>query len=316
MKNVVVTGASSMLGASLINRLLQSDEIKSIYAIVQDKCSKKIARIKRDDHIHIIECGIADYSKLAQMINEKVDVFYHMAWPRTSTYEEDTNDILVKCDALYGVIESVRIAKALGCDKYICAGSQAEYGVPVDGYYTEEMICEPIRIDGIARLTAYKLAERAAKNLNIKFVWMRVFSVYGVNDRDNSMISSTIQKLISGEHCSFTKLEQTWDYLNYRDAAEAFFLVGEKEIESHVYNLANGSSRPLYEYVEIIKKIVAPDALLGIGELPYPKNPIMKMDVDVSKLQHDTGWMPQISFEQGIREIYDSVILNNHRKRG
>lgn len=311
MKKVIITGATSMLGAALVERLLKSDEIEKIYTVVRPysgdkKVAAKRARIPSDSRITIIDCDINDYIKLPDLINDDCDTFYHMAWPRTATYEENIEDMLSKCDSVKYVIEAVDAASKLGCRKFIGAGSQSEYGIPSDGNYSTHQECKPVRADGVFHLAAGQAARMASELLGLKCIWMRIFSVYGINDRPNSMISVTIDKLIKGEHCSFTKSEQNWDYVYADDVAEAFYLVGEKINEHRIYNMAYGKSSQLRNYIEIIRTVVAPKALLGIGELEYPDNAIMNMNVDVSDLIQETGWRPQVDFETGIRRIYES----------
>lgn len=309
MRNVVVTGASSMLGAALIQELIKSDSVKKIYAVVREQESgKKNVRVNRipfDEKISILEVDFLSYDKLVSLISEKCDVFYHFAWPRTLTYDENVSDIINKCDAVKSVVMAANTAKDLGCTKFIGAGSQAEYGIPANGYYKTDMDCHPLRVDGITHYMAYELIRKLCDDIGIKYIWARIFSLYGIKDRNNSMIMNTIDKLMKGEHCSFTKAEQTWDYLNVDDAARAFRLLGEKVEKSSVYNIASGISKPLREYIETIRDVVDEDAELGFGEIDYPQNPIMKMEVDISELVRDIGWKPNISFEDGIREIYD-----------
>lgn len=310
MKKVIVTGAASQLGAALIDRLIRASEINKIYAVVRTSKNENAAlrrmRIKQSYKVHILECDMDKYSLLPEMINDDCDTFYHMAWPRTATYDESMEDMLDKCDAVKGVLEALEAAKNIGCNKFIGAGSQSEYGIVGDGNYSIKTECRPVRADGIFHLAACEAGRILANISGISFIWMRIFSIYGINDRNNSMISSTIDKLMKGEHCAFTQSVQKWDYLYSDDAAEAFYLVGSKVCGSRIYNLASGEERELREYIEIIRDIVSPDAFLGIGELKYPSNPIMNMKVDISELKNDADWRPKVDFETGIRYIYEN----------
>lgn len=312
MRKIVVTGATSMLGSALIRRLLKSPGVERIHAVIRPVKAlgpvDKRQRLPISDRISIVECDLKDYNKLPLLINDSCDVFYHMAWPRTATYEETIDDTLLKCDAMKGVVEAVGVAHALKCTTFVGAGSQSEYGVPTDGVYSVNMPCNPVRIDGMLHLSAGQIGRTLAEGYGMIFVWMRIFSVYGTNDRKNSMISSTIDKLVSGEHCAFTESEQTWDYVYEDDVADAFYLVGEKAKCSQVYNMASGVSYPLKDYITSLRDIVAPQETLGFGEIPYPPNPIMKMEVDVSNLKKDTGWSPSTTFEKGIQRIFEAKL--------
>lgn len=133
---------------------------------------------------------------------------------------------------------------------------------------------------------------------------MRIFSAYGIYDRMNSMIMSTIEKLMAGERCSFTPAEQEWDYCHSTDIARAFYLAG-KVSGSHIYCVGSGKPKKLKEYIQVMRDIVNPGAELGIGELPYPHNPVMRLCADISTLERDTGWKPTITFEEGVSQIFE-----------
>ena len=56
----------------------------------------------------------------------------------------------------------------------------------------------------------------------------------------------------------------------------------------------------LKEYIEKIRDAVSPNAALGLGEIPYAKNQVMYLCADISDLQKDTGFVPVVSFDEGI----------------
>lgn len=267
-------------------------------------------RLVDDPRIQVISCECSNYSTLEQLISEKCDVFYHLAWPRTATYQEYYDDIIEKCKNIRVELEAVNVASKLGCSKFVGAGSQSEYGIVASGIMGVDTPCNPVRADGVLHWAAGRLAMIVSNDLGMDCIWMRIFSVYGKYDRDNSMINSTISKLLAGKHCSFTKAEQIWDFLAADDIGEAFYLVGERSRGSHVYCVGSGEAKPLREYIETIRDIVNPKANLGFGELEYPKNVIINLCADISEIQKDIGWCPRTKFKDGIREIYEYMMEN------
>ncbi len=87
MKKIVITGATSMIGVALINAALQDKSMQRIYAVVRPNTGK-LGRIPNDLRIKIIPCDIDSYESLPSLVSDTCDVFYHLAWPRTATYEE------------------------------------------------------------------------------------------------------------------------------------------------------------------------------------------------------------------------------------
>jgi len=292
-----------MVGAALIRRALHSDETESIYAVVRP-VSRNIYRIPTDDRVHLIECPMERFGELAGLIHEKCDTFYHLAWPRTATYQESLEDLRNKSDCIAYEITAVEQAVSLGCSRFIGAGSQSEYGI-VQGKMSPTLPCNPVRADGVIHLAAGRLAEIAAMKAGIVCIWMRIFSVYGRYDRKNSLVSSTIDKLMRGQHCSFTPSEQIWDYLYEEDIGNAFYLAGKNIKKSGVYCVGSGDERKLGEYLMDIRDVVNPSAELGIGEIPYPTDPVMYLSADIRALSRDTGWVPHIKFKDGIRRILE-----------
>lgn len=303
---IVVTGATSMVGLALIRCYLQKESNICIFAIIREKTNKRNL-LPIDDRLHIVECNIDNYRDLESRI-PKCDIFYHFAWPRTLTYQENADDVISKSKNVVYLLEAMQLAKSIGCRKFIGAGTQAEYGMITDDVFSPDTMCNPVRADGIAHFAAGKLAKIMAQDLDIDFVWVRIFSVYGINDRENSMIMTTINKLMRNEHCAFTRAEQMWDYLYEDDIAEAFYLIGKKSTGSKTYCVGYGKGIVLKRYVETIRDIVNPNAILGFGEIDYPNNPVMKLVADISELTKDTGWIPKTEFRDGIRKIYLSKL--------
>ncbi len=307
MERVVVTGATSMIGVALIEALMSDPEIGVVYAVIRPG-SSNIMRLPHDNRIRIIECDTKDYHQLVSLVDSPCDVFFHLAWPRTPTYEESLEEVITKSLNIQTVLYAADSALKLGCRSFVGAGSQSEYGVYGDGPLSPNSDCKPVRADGIIHLAAGQLAMNMLEcsEREIACSWMRIFSVYGINDRLNSMIMTTVRRLMKGEHCAYTPAEQRWDYLYADDIGRAFYLVGKKVTGSHIYCVGSGKAKPLREYIETIRDIVSPGVAIGIGELPYPKKPVMDLCADISSLNKDTGWMPEVSFEEGITRIYNS----------
>ena len=177
---------------------------------------------------------------------------------------------------------------------------------------------------GMAKLCAGQMSRIRCQELGIKHVWVRILSVYGPFDGPNTMVSATLRKLLCGEHAAFTPAEQQWDYLYSEDAARALFLAAEHGKSGKIYVLGSGQIHPLREYIVRIREAVCEriDTLrvqegqnkylkagsVGIGELPYPKGQVMFLGADLTELTNDTGFVPEVDFEEGIRRTIDGII--------
>ena len=297
MKTIVVTGATSIIGSSLIRACLRQD-IQRIYAVVRPGCGK-LSRLPKDDRLRILECPIDQYDTLPQKIHGPCDVFYHIAWSLTGAARN--SDLSEQARNILYTLNAVNAAKALGCGKFVGAGSQAEYGKSDAEKIGPETPVNPVQAYGIAKYAAGKLAMQAAARLELSCLWVRIFSVYGIFDKPTSMISTALPKMLSGERASFSAGDQIWDYLFSEDAGEAFRLIGERAQGRKVYCLGSGQARPLKTFLTEMRDTVHPALELGLGDIPYTDSTVMRLCADISSLQADTGFRPETSFSEGIR---------------
>lgn len=84
-----------------------------------------------------------------------------------------------------------------------------------------------------------------------------------------------------------------------QDAAETFPAMAERGHAGEIYNVANGACRPLREFVEEMRQLIAPGVDVCYGA-PSPDTFWLQPSVD--KLQKDTGWLAKVSFAEGVRD--------------
>ena len=70
MDKIIVTGATSMIGISIIEACLNGS-VSKIYAVIRPGTTKR-DRLPKDDRICLIECVAENYNKLEELIKEKL----------------------------------------------------------------------------------------------------------------------------------------------------------------------------------------------------------------------------------------------------
>lgn len=305
MKRIVISGATGAIGMALIEKCIE----ESIEVIVLARPgSLRNRQIPNDTNVKMIECGLEDMH--AFCMNEDIqgiqgcDVFYHLAW--AGTFGDSRNHIEIQAKNIEYTLDAVELAHHFGCHTFIGAGSQAEYG------RTEEKLrsvtqTNPENGYGIAKLCAGQMSRIRCQQLGMKHIWTRILSVYGPYDRSSTMVMSTVTKLLRGEIPCFTKAEQQWDYLYSGDAAQVMLLLGNKGRDGQTYCIGSGQAKPLSEYIKTIRDIVSPEMTIKFGAIPYSPQQVMYLCADISELSRDIEFVPQVSFEDGIRNIVEWI---------
>ena len=290
---IIVTGATGCVGSAVVRRAVAQG--MSVTCIVHQG-SNRIFNLPTDDKVKIVECNLSDYHSLK--IEGKYDAFIHLAWEKTFGASRD--DAETQTRNIQYTIDACQLAHRCGCKVFVGAGSQAEYGVQeVD--LTSDLPVKPESGYGIAKHAAGKLSALLCKNLGIRHNWVRILSVYGPNDGENTLISYVIRELKAGRSPELTNCEQIWDYLYADDAGDAIIAVAEKGVDGKAYPLGSGRGRKLSEYVEEIRKAIAPSVQVKYGVKDYYPHQPMHLVADISELTNDIGWISKEDFRSGIK---------------
>ena len=294
MKKVIITGSTGMVGLNLIKYLLNKNI--EVTAIIRPNSKRKNV-LPNNTNLKIVECDLANI-QTADITKDNYDVLYHLAWGGTTG--ESRNDIEMQLKNIVYTINTIKLAKTIGCKRIIGAGSQAEYG-RIEGKLSKTTKTNPETAYGVAKLCAGNMGKILAEQLEMEFIWTRILSIYGEYDNNGTMIMTSINSMLNGQAPRYTKAEQIWDYLYVEDLSRALYLIGEKGKDGNIYCIGSGTVKPLYEYINIIKNEINPKLEIKFGEIPYSKNQVMYLCADISDLTKDTGFKPEISFEEGIK---------------
>lgn len=296
MDRVMLTGPTGSIGIALIKYCVENNT--EVYAVCR-KNSKRIGRLPKHPLVHVLECNLEELADMDVSNIPECQAFYHFGWD--ATIGEDRNNTALQLKNIQYTLDAVGLADRIGCEVFVGAGSQAEYG-RFEGALNASVPAFPENGYGIAKLCAGQLSRLECNKREIRHVWTRILSVYGPYDSDMTMITGTVRKLLAGEVPALTKGEQKWDYLYSADAARALYLLGEKGKNNKIYCIGSGEARPLAEYIRLMRDAINSEAELGFGQVPYGEKQVMYLCADITDLQEDTGFKPEVSFEEGIRQ--------------
>ncbi len=326
MKRILIDGPTGVIGMSLIRYCIEN---RTQVTALCHRNSKRAELVPKHPLVLVVEADLSDYREMADLFRrrkeEKVsdaketagmcehsdhtaweklepgyDAFYHFAW--NGTFGDTRNDMTLQTQNIQYSVDAVELAEALECRAFIGAGSQAEYG-RVEGVLQPDTPAYPENGYGMAKLCAGAMTRQMCESRGMRHVWVRILSVYGCYDGAHTMVMSALDRMSRNEETAFTPGEQQWDYLNGRDAARAMYLVGERGVSGKTYVLGSGRARPLREYLEILAGETKYARPLGLGKLPYAPKQVMHLCADITELTRDTGFVPEVSFEKGIRDL-------------
>jgi len=162
----------------------------------------------------------------------------------------------------------------------------------------------------------HKSEHKAEQENPMKFLDLRIFSVYGVGDHETTLVHTLVQAVLAGLSMDLSPCSQMWNFMEARDLARAIAFLLEGGFGSGTYDLCSQDSRPLKDYVLEIeslgkaflekkdgKTLSTSSSLLRFGERASNAEGPVDLKPSVKDL-YDRGFLEKISFQQGIEELY------------
>ena len=149
----------------------------------------------------------------------------------------------------------------------------------------------------------------------MKFLDLRIFSVYGVGDHETTLVHTLVQAVLADRSMDLSPCSQMWNFMEARDLARAIAFLLEGGFGSGTYDLCSQNSRPLKDYVLEIEELgkaflekkegkkAWSTSLLRFGERASNAEGPVDLKPSVKDL-YDRGFQEKISFSQGIEELY------------
>lgn len=194
----------------------------------------------------------------------------------------------------------------------VIVGSADEYGSlkEAGASVSEETPMNPMNPYAISKDAQEKLGKAYAKAYGLKICMTRSFNHGGAGQRTGFMIpdfASGIVKVERGEAeaVSVGNLASKRDFTHVKDIVRAYRLIAEKGRPGEVYNVGSGRT---YSAGEILDKLIA----LAKCPVPVRQDPARMRPSDTpviccdnSKLKADTGWEPEHSLEDILRDTLE-----------
>lgn len=290
MKNVIVAGAGGFIGKNLVKNLLSRGyKITALNLRFDDELLSSATCVSVKDKT---------IEQIAENLKDEYSLFFDLAWAGTSgpmraDYKVQLENVRLTCDY-------IKLAALIHCPRVVYASSINE----METYeYLQSNNIEPSSgyIYGTGKLAAHLMGETFAYQNGVEFIPVIITNIYGAGEKSARLIYTSIVNLLKGVRCSFTEGYQTYDFIYITDAVNSIVEVAEKGKAFNRYYIGSGEPKPLREFLLKMRDAVAPDAELGLGDIPFKGVSVNYNQFDMKQVERDTGYKNKVSFEDGIK---------------
>ncbi len=253
--------------------------------------------------MHLLSCNLAETEKWKKEITEfKPDAAVHLAWEALPDYSTAVS----RKNVNYG-LDLFNFLTDIGCKAILSVGSAWEYR----GRFPEKtiegtMFFKPADTFSAAKWitnlwgTAIVEEKNREKNLAGRFIWARIFFVYGFSQRETSLIPYLLNCWKKGEIPEIKNPSAKNDFIYIDDVTEAIAVLLEKSKKSGEYDIGWGKLITTQEVVNIVAKKLnikdwEKDTIEENGFCQPANNSGLK----------SLGWQPKVSLEEGIQKMID-----------
>lgn len=227
-------------------------------------------------------------------------------------------DVATSTDPWAGVMAELEMARSLVAALVqhspsallLVAGSASQYGMGQPRPLRED--------DRLAPLTAYAalkcVLEQALTaeplNAGLRVVWTRSFNHIGPGQPAGAPAADWARQVAEAERqgggtLATGSLDQVRDFLDVRDVADAYLALLEAGATG-VVNVCSGRATALSEVVEQLRALSRVELDVRTDEsLRRPLDPPYIVG-DPARLHELTGWEPEFSLEQSVRDALDA----------
>lgn len=300
MLTYIISGASSFIGLELTRQLICLGN--RVIALCR-KTSRNLPLLLDIDGVEIV---YSDLEHIDYLLGKDLvaDVFVHLAW--IGTGRESRNDKTIQNRNIMYSENAFEVACQAHCKLFVEAGSQAEYGI-VQGVMTEDTPCFPLSEYGCAKLKFGEIASGKCKSVNMKFIHLRILSVFGKADHPWTLIMTSIKKMLNNEDVELSSCEQLWNFVDVRDAVKQIYLLCEHalntpDFSSEIYLIGSNDTRKLRSFVNEIYLLTKSKSKLIWGSIT--SDHIVSLNPCMDKTELATGgFISSVTFGQVIIDI-------------
>jgi UDP-glucose 4-epimerase len=302
MKNCIIFGGNGFIGSHLAERLVE----KGYSVTVFDRFKSGMGNISGiEDKIEVIFGDFLNTDDVGEALKGKDLLFHFISTTNPATSVE--NPIYDIESNIAGSVQLLQAAVKAGIQKVIFSSSGGTiYGKTQDYPTPESVPLNPVNPYAISKLAIERYLQYFQQSFGLEYQSLRYSNPYG--ERQNpyakqGVIPIFLNKIKNGERpVIYGDGSAIRDYIYVKDAIDATIAVLESKTHERVFNIGSGQETSLTQLIEILSEVTGKECI------PEYKDDggryLSKFVLDISRVTHETGWVPKTSIYEGISKTW------------
>ncbi len=297
----VVTGGAGFIGSHMVDLLVERDFEVRIVDNFRGGHERNLAHHTTNPNVTVDRTDITKLEPTASVFRDAQHVFHFAGIADIVPSIDNPTDYLnTNVMGTVRVLEAAREAKV---GKLVYAASSSCYGM-AQTPTTEGHPISPQYPYALSKFQGEQAAFHWHKVYRLPVNSVRIFNAYGPRVRTTGVYGAVFgvflkQKLAGKPYTVVGDGHQSRDFIYVTDVAKAFWAAGTTSLAGRVWNIGAGNPQSILRLVELLEG--------PICHLPKrPGEPDITW-ADISAIQADLGWQPEVAFDQGVRQMLAQI---------
>ncbi len=318
MKKAFVTGADGFIGSHLTELLLEKGyEVKALAQYNSFNNWGWLEDLPPHSNIQIISGDIRDPYFVRNAMQD-IEIVFHLAALIAIPYSYHAPDSYVDTN-IKGTLNICQAAKEAGRIRVIHTSTSEVYGTAIYVPIDEKHPKQPQSPYSASKIGADAIALSYYNSFDLPVTIARPFNTYGPRQSARAIIPTIITQIASGmKQIMVGDLRPTRDFNYVKDTCKGMIALAEcDETIGKTVNISTNTEISIKEVFDLIKKITKVDAELITDKkrMRPEKSEVFRLKGDNTLIRTLTGWKPEYSFEQGIKETIDWFSDSENQKK-
>tara|TARA_Y100001970_G_scaffold294294_1_gene449969 strand:+ start:41031 stop:41996 length:966 start_codon:yes stop_codon:yes gene_type:complete len=311
---VLITGCAGFIGYHLSIFLLKKkinvfgiDNLNEYYDVKLKK--NRLKNINNYKNFTFHKLDLLNIKKLNNIIKKnKIKIVVHLAAQAGVRYSIENPESYLK-NNLEGFFNILEVSKQNNIKHLVFASTSSVYGENNNFPLKEnDNTNKPISFYAATKKSNEVMAHSYSYIFKLPCTALRFFTVYGPYGRPDMALFKFTKNILENKKIElFNNGNHNRDFTFVDDIVEGIYSVinkpNKKKIPFNTFNIGNGKSRKLIDYLSLIEKKLGRKA--KIKNLPLQKGDIVKTHASISLLKNFTNYKPRVDIEEGVEKFID-----------
>jgi len=308
----LITGVSGFAGSHLAEYLLGRGDVEVFGTY---RSPSRLAPLDGLwQHVRLVRCELTDEESVRQLIRQvKPDLIFHLAAQSfvPTSLRSPADTLVNNMVSQLNLLEAVRQTHA-DCKIQIACSSE-EYGMvlPDEIPIKESNPFRPLNPYAVSKIAQDFLGYQYFQSYGLKIVRTRAFHHTGPR-REECYVTANFAKQIAmieqglqAPHVQVGNLHAIRDFTDVRDIVRAYWLALDMGTPGEVYNISSGTSTTIEEMLNTLLAAANIHVDIHVDAARLRPSDVDIVLGDSSAFRSQTGWAPEISFQQSMADLLD-----------